>query len=110
MAEALENYTPFGEVWEKEMNKLPKIELIKMIRNLQTGTTDKKMCAIETSREANNAITGIINDFEAGLSTKSETMYALGEYTARLMELFWRNAKAKFNENPDLLKYENQTP
>jgi hypothetical protein len=99
----MENYTPYGKEWEAEMNKLPKAELIKMIRKLQTGTEDKKICGVDTSKEAQHIVEGIINDFEAGLSTKSETMYALGEYTARLMEIFWKNAKARFNEKPELL-------
>ncbi len=104
MSRSVENYTPYGNEWELEMNKLSKAELINMVRKIETGTEIKKMCFMETKREANHIVTGIINDFEAGLSTKSETMYAFGEYTARLMELFWKNAKQKFNENPDLLK------
>ena len=99
----MENYTPFGTEWEAEMNKLPKAELIKMIRKLQTGTEDKKICAIDTAKEAQHIVEGIINDFEAGISTKSETMRLLGEYTGRLMDLFWRNAKQKIKANPELL-------
>lgn len=99
----MENYTPFGTQWEMQMNNLPKSELIKMIRKLQTGTEDKKICAIDTAKEAQHIVEGIINDFESGISTKSETMKSLGEYTARLMDLFWRNAKEKIKANPELL-------
>lgn len=99
----MKNYTTFGKEWEAEMNKLPKAELIKIIRKLQTGTEDKKICAIETVNEAQHIIEVIINDFEAGISTKSETMGLLGEYTGRLMDLFWKNAKQKIKANPELL-------
>jgi hypothetical protein len=81
--------------WEQEMNKLPKAELIKMIRKIQTGTEDKKLCQIETLQQANNQVEGIVNDFEAGIIDKQETMRLMGEYTGRLMELFWKNAKKK---------------
>lgn len=98
------NYTPFGQEWEEEISKLPKDELVKMIRELQTGTTDKKMVAVETFKEAEHCVTGIINDFSEGIITKGETMRLLGEYTGRIMSIFWDNAKKKFNENPELLK------
>ncbi len=89
---------PFEDEWEKEMNKWTKDDLIKMIRKLQTGTEDKKLCQIESSKDANIAVEGIINDFEAGISTKEETMRLMGEYTGRLMEVFWKNALKKFTE------------
>lgn len=91
------NYEPFGDQWESEMNKLPKAELIKMIRKLQTGTEDKKIMLIQTSDQASRQVEGIINDFEQGITDKRETMKLLGEYTGRIMELFWNNAKLKFN-------------
>lgn len=98
-----EVYDPYGKEWESEMTKLPKSEIIDMLRETQTGTKDKKICGIETAQEAQHIVDGIINDFEAGIITKTETMAALGEYTARLMELFWQNAKLKFKSNPELL-------
>lgn len=94
----MENYTPYGKEWEAEMNKLPKAELIKMIRKLQTGTEDKKIMLIETSEQASRQVEGIINDFESGISDKRETMRLLGEYTGRIMEIFWKNAKLKAKE------------
>lgn len=87
------NYTPFGDEWEAEMNKLPKEELIKMIRKLQTGTEDKQLMFINTSKQASIQVEGIINDFENGIINKRETMRLLGEYTGRIMEIFWNNAK-----------------
>ena len=99
----MSNYSPFGDKWEKEISNLPKDELIKMIRELKTGTKDKKICGINTSQEARLIVEGIINDFESGLSTKKETLGLLGEYTARLMELFWVNAIDKIKSNPELL-------
>lgn len=95
--------TPYGKEWEAEISKLPKEELIKMIRKIQTGSEDKKICAIETINDAQNIVEGILNDYESGICTKQETLKAFGEYTARLMELFWKNAKAKFKENPQLI-------
>lgn len=97
-------YTPFGEEWEKEAMKLPKEELVAMIRKLQTGTDDKKICGIETIEQAQHIIEGIVNDFESGISDKKETLRSLGKYTGRLMELFWNNALAKIKANPELLK------
>jgi hypothetical protein len=58
---------------------------------------------INTINDASSYIAGIINDFECGVSTKEETLKYLGEYTGRLMELFWENAKKKIRENPELL-------
>lgn len=98
------DYTPFGEEWENEMKKLPKIELINMIRKLEVGATDKKLMQIETATEAQKWMTGIINDFETGIYTKEETMGKLGEYTARLMELFFKNAEKLFIARKELLK------
>ena len=47
---------------------------------------------IMTLEDANRYVEGCINDFESGISTKGETMSLLGEYTGRLMELFWENS------------------
>lgn len=58
---------------------------------------------IESFQDAQYYVEGIINDFESGISTKGETMQYLGEYTARLMVLFWENAKKKIKEDPTLL-------
>ena len=54
---------------------------------------------IKTLDDAQNYVEGCINDYEAGISTKSETLGLLGEYTARLMELWADNVKA----NPAIL-------
>ncbi len=54
---------------------------------------------IKTIDDAQNYVEGCINNYESGISTKSETLSLLGEYTARLMELFAENVKA----NPSLL-------
>ena len=90
-------------MWELEMSKLPKTELIKMIRKIQTGTEDRKLCAIETSKEAHNAVEGIINDYEGGIIDKQEVMVLLGEYTSRLMGLFWENAKKVIKNDISIL-------
>ena len=95
----MENYTPFGKEWEAEMNKLSKSELIKMIRKLQTGTEDKKLMLIETAEQASRQVEGIINDYEGGIIDKRETMRILGEYTGRIMEIFWKNAALKPKQN-----------
>lgn len=62
-----------------------------------------KVKDIKTLQDANRYVEGCINDFEHGISTKEETMAFLGEYTGRLMELFWENAKEKIRKNPELL-------
>ncbi len=96
-------YTPFGKEWESEIEKLPKAELIKMIRKIQTGTEERALVCLETAEDASRMAEGIINDFEGGISDKRETMRLLGEYTARIMHVFYDNAKRKFKENPSLL-------
>lgn len=58
---------------------------------------------IMTINDANRFVEGCINDFEAGLSTKAETMSHIGKYTGRIMEIFWENAKKRIRENPELL-------
>jgi hypothetical protein len=58
---------------------------------------------IQSVNDANRFVEGCINDFESGISTKEETMGLMGKYTARLMELFWENAKKRIRENPELL-------
>lgn len=98
------DYTPFGEEWENEMEKLPKIELINMIRKLEVGATDKKLMQIQTAKDAQRWMDGAINDFESGIATKEETMGKLGDYTARLMQLFFINAKVLFKSHKHLLK------
>ena len=40
----------------------------------------------------------IINDYEGGIIDKRETMRLFGEYTGRIMEIFWKNAKLKAKE------------
>lgn len=54
-----------------------------------------KVANIRTFEQALNFVEGCINDFEAGISTKEETLNLMGEYTARLMELFWEQSKKR---------------
>lgn len=58
---------------------------------------------IETLSDAERYVEGVLNDFESGISDKKETMRLMGEYTGRLMELFWENSKKKIRANPELL-------
>jgi hypothetical protein len=53
--------------------------------------------------ECQNHVEGIINDFEDGICGKEETISAMGEYTMRLMEIFWKSAKVKIKANTDIL-------
>ena len=96
-------YEQFGIEWENEMKKLPKEELIKMIRKIQTGTENKNFVFVQTSRQASAIAEGIINDFESGVSTKKETMAMMGEYTGRLMQIFWEVALEKIKNDPTIL-------
>lgn len=67
---------------------------------------------IKSIDDAQRYVNGVINDYEGGISTKEETLSFLGEYTARIMEIFTENVKA----NPSLLGLtptspkEEQTP
>ena len=96
-------YTFFGEEWEKEISKLPKSELIGIIRKLQTGTSDLRTCQIETAKDAQIQVEGIINDLVGGIIEKDEALGLLGEYTGRIMHVFGENAKKLFKEQPELL-------
>jgi hypothetical protein len=58
---------------------------------------------INSIEDAQNFVEGCINDLYAGISSREETLGYLGEYTARLMELFWENSKKQIRENPELL-------
>jgi len=51
---------------------------------------------IKTITDAQRYCEGVINDFEAGISTKEETMKYLEEYTTALMQLFLKNYKANY--------------
>jgi len=67
---------------------------------------------IKSIDDAQRYVNGVINDYEGSISTKEETLSFLGEYTARIMEIFTENVKA----NPSLLGLtptspkEEQTP
>lgn len=50
---------------------------------------------IKTQQDAERYVEGVINDFEAGISTKKETVKYLFEYTCRLHDLFFENTKKK---------------
>lgn len=90
------DFTPFGTEWENEMKKLPKEEIIKMLRKEKTGAEDKKLLMVRTAKDACLWVEGIINDFESGIFSKSETLNELGKYTGRIMGIFFDNAKQKF--------------
>lgn len=100
----MEDYIPYGKEWEATMNKLPKKELIGMLRKYNTGTTDNKACGIESIESAQNFVEGCINDFINGLSESTEFRAQMGEYTGRLMHMFWENAKKRIKEDPTLLE------
>jgi hypothetical protein len=91
-------YQAYSSEWEKAVKKLPKDELIKMIRKLKTGTEDVKIAKIKTSWDAEKMCQGFLNDFESGTSTKEETMRGFMEYTYRLMSLFNDALDAKLKE------------
>jgi len=61
---------------------------------------------IQTLSDAERYVEGCLNDFEMGISTKAETMKYFAQYTGRLNELFWTNAKKRIIENPKLLEDE----
>lgn len=46
---------------------------------------------IKTIDDAQQYVEGCINDFESGISSKQKTLNLLGEYTARIMEIFAKN-------------------
>lgn len=59
---------------------------------------------IKTITDAQNYCEGVLNDFEAGICTKSEALTFLGEYTISLNDLFFKNAVIKIKANPLLLE------
>ena len=60
-----------------------------------------KVEEIESLSDAQRYVEGCLNDYEAGIATKDETLGHLGKYTARIMEVFYINAKKRFKENPN---------
>ena len=93
----IEHYVPFSKEWEKEMRNFTKDELIAKLK------AELKVKRVSTLNDAENFVVGTINDFENGLSTKEETIDAMAKFTGRLMEVFWKTAKAQIKENPELL-------
>jgi hypothetical protein len=70
---------------------------------LERGNKSANIIESGSLTDCQNHVEGIINDFEAGICGKEETISAMGEYTMRLMEIFWKSAKAKIKTNPDIL-------
>jgi len=62
-----------------------------------------KLEHIKTMGDAQHFVQETINDFDAGDITKEETMEKLGQYTKKIMSLFWISAKQKIKKNPRLL-------
>ncbi len=54
-----------------------------------------KLENINTIEDAQNYLEGCVNDFDAGISTKEELLGHLGQYTGRIMEVFWNTTKCK---------------
>lgn len=98
------NYIPYNEEWEKEMMKLPKKFIIDLLKEAKTGAKHLSIIKVETLKEANMSVEGIINDLVNGNSTKEETMALMGEYTAHIMHVFFDNAKKIIKENPEILE------
>lgn len=90
-------YIPFGPEWEKEMMKFPKEELVLMIK------VQLKAINVKTLDDAQRFVDGVLNDFESGLMNREETMNAFLKYTLTLQEMFWKNAKEKIRNDPELL-------
>ena len=99
----MEDYIQYGAAWTNEMMKMNKRELIGVIRELKTGA--KELCIPSGTREeAMNYCEGLVNDYENGLINRSEFMGGLGQYTGRLMHVFWENAKETIKADPSLLE------
>jgi len=59
-----------------------------------------KLKDIHTLNDANRYVEGVINDFETGISTQEETMTHLGNYTGRIMEIFYEGKESNLREQP----------
>ena len=92
-----EIYTQFGPEWKSEMMQMRKEDLVAMLRG------ELKVKTVSTLHDAGNFVNGCVNDFEAGLSTKEETVDALAKFTGRLMDIFWETAVKKIKADPNLL-------
>lgn len=95
-----ENYVPYGEEWKKEILKNRKEVIVDLY---QKGMQHKNIIPSGSLEEAQRHAEGIINDFEGGILSKAETMEAIGEYTGRLMDIFWIGAKKQIKADPSLL-------
>lgn len=100
------NHIQFGEEWEEEAMKMTKKELVSMIRKIKTGSSSAALLNIipnGTLKEFGDFATGILNNLANGNCSVSEASDELGEWTGRMMEMFWQNAKMEIKKNPELL-------
>ena len=97
-------YVPYGKEWEKEVMKLNKKEIIGLFRAMKEGTKCPAAVKIDTIVEARDYLEGCVNDFLTYISDQDEFLEQMGEYTARLMPIFWINAIEKIKEDPSLLE------
>jgi hypothetical protein len=97
---SLENYKPFGEEWKKELMKMRKEDIVDLF---QKSMEHKTIVPDHSLESCENYVRGTMEDFIAGISDKYEFMKNMGDYTMKLMDIFWKEAKNKIRSNPELL-------
>lgn len=85
-------YTPYGDEWKNEILKMKKEDIVNLF---QKNMKHKTIIPSATLEETQIHCEGIINNFESGRNTKEETLSELGEFSARLMDIFWNTTKKK---------------
>lgn len=96
----LENYQPFGEEWKKELMKMKKEDVVDLF---QKSMEHKTIIPDHSLESCENFVRGSMEDFIGGISDKYEFMKNMGNYTIKLMDIFWQEAKNKIRSNPELL-------
>ena len=96
----LKTYVPYGEEWKKELMKMRKEDIVNLY---QKSMTHKTIVPDHSLESCENFVRGSMEDFIGGISNKYEFMKSMGDYTMKLMDIFWTSAKEKIKENPELL-------
>lgn len=95
-----QKYIPFGEEWKAELMKMKKEDIVNLF---QKSMQHKNIVPDHSLESCENYVRGCMEDFIGGVSDKYKFMKQMGEYTMKLMDIFWTSAKEKIKENPDLV-------
>lgn len=88
----MENYKRYGKAWRLEASNLSKNQLLDLF---QKTTEHLNIVPTGTIEDFDKHALGILNDFDAGIASKEDAHRAFYDYTMKLMDTFYENAKKK---------------